>query len=255
LTTLSPPRNIFLGLCVIPFLAAYADAGLTHRYSFNDSAAAKDSVGNIDGKPQGGATIAGGKLVLQNENKNSGDNGVQFVEFAQPILPAKGNASLVVWFTASNIGDFARILDVGDQQEGEGRAFIYFTPHDADGQSRGAITATDAGSKTAMDNDPLDDGKPHMVALVVDGNEKKLHVYIDGKEPKPAEDLGQNLLESVHQKHTWLGRSAFDSDPGLTGSIEELRVYDSPLSADDAAAAFKAGPHDLPASTQPSAAQ
>ena len=212
-------------------------------------------MGNIDGKPQGGATIAGGKLVLQNENKNSGDNGVQFVEFAQPILPAKGNASLVVWFTASNIGDFARILDVGDQQEGEGRAFIYFTPHDADGQSRGAITATDAGSKTAMDNDPLDDGKPHMVALVVDGNEKKLHVYIDGKEPKPAEDLGQNLLESVHQKHTWLGRSAFDSDPGLTGSIEELRVYDSPLSADDAAAAFKAGPHDLPASTQPSAAQ
>jgi hypothetical protein len=252
---LSPPRNIFLGLCAIPFLVAYAPAGLTHRYSFNDNTAAKDSVGNIDGKLQGGATIADGKLVLKNDNKNSGDNGIQFVEFAQPILPAKGSATLVVWFTTNNIGNFARILDIGDQQEGEGQAFIYFTPHDADAQSRGAITATDAGSKTAMDNDPLDDAKLHMVALVVDGNEKKLHVYIDGKEPKSAMDLGQNLLESVHQKHTWLGRSDFDSDPGLTGSIDEFRVYDNPLSADDAAAAFKAGPHDLPASTQPSAAK
>jgi hypothetical protein len=252
---LSTTRKLFLGLCVIPFCVAYAAAGLTHRYSFSDSVAAKDSVGNFDGKLQGGATIADGKLILKNDNKNSGDNDVQYVEFAQPILPAKGGASLVVWFTASNIGDFARILDIGDQQEGEGQAFIYFTPHDADGQSRGAITATDAGSKTAMDNDPLDDGKLHMVALVVDGNEKKLHVYIDGKEPKPAEGLGQNILESVHQKHTWLGRSAFDSDPGLTGSIKELRVYDNPLSADDAAAAFKAGPHDLPPSTQPSVAQ
>ena len=78
---LSTARKLFLGLLLIPFCVANAPAGLTHRYSFNDNAAVKDSVGKIDGKLQGGATVTDGKLVLKNDNKNSGDNGVQFVEF------------------------------------------------------------------------------------------------------------------------------------------------------------------------------
>lgn len=236
----------------VPSTPARAD--LTHRYSFTDAGAVKDSVGKIDGKLQGGATVADGKLTLQNDGKNSGDDGVQFVEFAQPLLPAKGSASIVIWFNANNTGAFSRLLDIGDQQEGEGQAFIYLTPRDADDQSRGAISASDAGSKTNIDNDRLDDGKDHMVALVVDGKGSKLHVFIDGKEPKPAEDIGQNTLDSVHQKHAWIGRSAFDSDPGLSATINEVRIYDNALTADDAAAAFKAGPKNLPASTQPSAA-
>jgi hypothetical protein len=245
--------NLILAVLLIPSFAPTARAGLTHRYSFTDNAAVKDSVGNIDGKLQAGASVAGGKLLLKNENKNSGDNGVQYVEFDQPLIPSKGSVSLVFWFTASNTDAFARILDIGDQQDGDGHAFIYFTPRDADDQSRGAITASDAASKTAVDNDRLDDSKEHMVAIVVDAGDKKLHLYIDGKEPKPAEDLGQNDLESVRPKHTWLGRSGFDNDPGLTASIEELRVYDNPLSADDVAAAFSAGPQNLPArATQPS---
>jgi hypothetical protein len=242
-----------LAVCILS-LAVYANADLTHRYSFTDATTVKDSVGKIDGKLVGGATVADGKLTLQNDGKNSGDDGVQYVEFAQPLLPAKGSASIVVWSTTNNIGSFSRILDIGDQQEGEGQAFIYITPRDGDDQSRGAITASDAGSKTNIDNDRIDDGKEHMIALVIDGDAGKLHAYIDGKESKGAEDLGQNVLDSVKQKHAWLGRSAFDSDPGLTGSIEELRIYDNALSADDVAAAFKTGPKNLPASTQPSAA-
>ena len=253
---LSTMRTLALGFCLIPIWLSPAQAGLIHRFSFTDNAAVKDSVGNIDGKLQGGATVADGKLVLKNDSKNSGDDGVQYVEFAQPLLPAKGSASLVVWFTANEIGAYSRIVDIGDQQDGEGRAFIYFTPRDAEDQSRAGITASDAASKTALDNDRLDDGKPHMVALIVDGKEKKLHVYIDGKEPKPAEALGDNVLDSVHPKHTWLGRSAFDNDPGLTASINEFRVYDNALGADDVAAAFAAGPRNLPApATQPSDAK
>jgi hypothetical protein len=246
-----PAAWSIFAICASALLAPRAQAGLTHRYSFKDTGSVKDSVGNTDGTLKGGATIADGKLTLKNDDKTSGDDGVAYVDFSQPLLPKTGSATIVAWFTTKDLGPFARVIDIGDQQDGAGQAFIYFTPRDADDQSRAAISATDAGSKTAADNDRLDDGKQHMIAFVIDGTAKKLHVFIDGKEPSPPQDLGDNTLESVHQKHTWLGRSAFDSDPGYTGSIDELRVYDQALSADDVSQALKAGRGSVPATTQP----
>jgi hypothetical protein len=241
---------LLISLIGTSFCAVAVRADLIHRYSFHETGI-KDSVGNADGAMKG-ASIVDGKLVLKNDGKNSGDDDVQFVEFSKPILPKTGSVSLVFWFTASDAGAFSRLIDLGDQDNSEGRAFIYFTARDSDDQSRAAISATDAGSKTNLDNDRLDDGEKHMVALVIDGDAKKFHVFIDGKEPTPAVGLGDNTLDKVSPKHAWIGRSAFDTDPGLSATVEEFRVYDNALSATDVAAAMKAGPGALPsASTQP----
>lgn len=227
-------------LCSAP---AYGD--LIHRYSFNDGTA-KDSVGNVDGALKGGATIANGSLVLANQDKSSGDAGVEYVEFSGPIIPKSGSASLVFWFTAKDCGAYSRIFNVSDREGAEGRAYLYFTPRNADDQSRTAITATDAAGKTAIDGDRLDDGKEHMVAVVIDGATKKLRVFVDGKEPVAAQDLGANTLDKVRPVYNWLGRSAFDQDAALTGSINEFRVYDEALNLEQATAIFKAGPDALP---------
>jgi hypothetical protein len=243
---ISAARWITLGIFAIGICASNAGADLTHRYSFNDAGAAKDSVGKIDGKLVGGATIADGKLTLKNDGKSSGDDGVAYLEFAGPILPKTGSVSIEVWFTAKDLTGFERVLNIGDHDSGEGQAFIYFTPKTADGQSRVAITATDTASKTAIDNQALDDGKEHMVAIVIDGTAKKIHFFVDGKEPTAASDLGDNTLDKVRQVDNWLGRSSFDHDPGYIGTIDELRIYDQPLSADEVAAAQTAGPDTLP---------
>jgi Concanavalin A-like lectin/glucanases superfamily len=232
-------------LMVVIVLAGAASAGLTHRYSFNDAGTAKDSVGNVDGVLNGGATVAGGRVAISNTERNSGDDKMAYVDFPRPLLPKSGSATLVAWFTCKDVGQFARVMDIGEKDGGEGEAFIYFTPRDADELSRGAITATDAASKVYCDVDRLDDGKPHMIALVIDGNAKKLHLFVDGTEPQPAVDLGPNTLDAVRQQHTWLGRSAFEDDAGFNGSIDEFRVYDQALSAGDVAAAFKAGPNSV----------
>jgi hypothetical protein len=226
--------------------AAVTHAGLIHRYSFNDGTA-KDSVGKDDGKLKGTATVKDGSLVLANADKTSGDDGLSYLEFASSVLPDKGTSvSLVYWFTAKDVTGFARILDIGDKDGANGQAFIYYTPKNGDGQARAAITATDTASKTFIDNGPLDDGKPHVVAFVVDGAAKKLHVFVDGKEPVAAADLGDNTLDKVKATHNWIGRSGFDQDPGLSGSIDEFRVYDNVLTLDEAAAIAKAGPDALP---------
>jgi hypothetical protein len=245
-----PPRRLALFVILLVgtgFLVHPAHADLIHRYSFHDPAV-KDSVGDADPTLKG-ASVVGGKLVLKNGDKNSGDDDVQFVEFSKPILPKSGSVSIVFWFTAENAGAFSRVIDFGDQDNAEGKAFIYFTPRDSDDDSRAAISARDAGSKTNVDNDRLDDAKQHMVALVIDGNAKKFHVYIDGQEPAAAADLGDNTLDKVSRKHAWIGRSAFDNDPGLSATVEELRVYDNALSPADITAAMKAGPTALPSAT------
>ena len=82
---------------------------------------------------------------------------------------------------------------------------FYMTARTADDNSRAAISATDAASKSAVDGDRLDDGKPHMAALVIDGTAKKIHLYVDGNEIGTAADLGDNTLDKVKQEHA-LGR-------------------------------------------------
>jgi hypothetical protein len=231
-----------LGICV-----SAAQAGLIHRFSFKDGAA-KDSVGSVDGKLKGaGASIVEGRLVLKNDDSANGDK-ISCLEFAGSLLPKGGTTvSFALWFTAKDTSGFARLLNFGDSEGTEGKQFIYLSPKTGDGSARAAITGSDVGSKTALDFDALDDGKPHMVAMVIDGAAKKLRVFVDGAEPKPAEALGDNTLDKVKPVENWLGKSSFAADPGLSASIDELRVYDHALTADEAAAAFKAGPDALPA--------
>jgi len=241
----------FAGLLALGLGVTTAQATLTHRYSFKDGIA-QDSVGKVDGKLKGaGASIADGKLILKNEESATGDK-ISCLEFAGSLLPKGGNSvSFVVWFTAKDIGGFARVLNFGESEGGEGRQFIYFSPRTGDGSARVAITGSDVGSKTYLDSDALDDGRPHLVVIVIDGAAKKLRVFVDGKEPNPAADLGDNTLDKVKPVENWLGKSSFSADPGLSGAIDEFRVYDQALTADDAIAAFKAGPDKLPTASVP----
>lgn len=238
---------------ILSIAISTSSAGLIHRYSF-DKETPKDSVGTADGALKGaGATISGGKLVLKNDSSVSGGD-ISHVAFSAPILPKDvKNASLVIWFTAKDVAPYSRLIDIGDSEGGEGRAFIYITPRNADEQSRAAITSSDVSARVPLDNPRLDDDKPHMLAVIFNGTTKKMHVFIDGKEPKPAEDITDNTVDKVRPVHSYLGKSSFDADPGLSASIDEFRVYDNALTADEVAAIQKAGPDALPAAaaTQP----
>jgi hypothetical protein len=244
MTAVSQIRCVAVLIAALTLCCGIARAGLIHRYSFTDGA--KDSVGKIDGTLKGDAKVADGKLVLNNGGKGSDDPKLSYLEFGAPLIPKGGSVSLVAWVTSSGSYPYARVVDIGNSEGGVGEAFIYIVARHDEDKSRGAITASDTDSKTMVSGDPLDDGKPHMAVLVIDGDAKKLRMYIDGKQSAPAEDLGQNTLDKVKPVHNWLGRSAFDENPGLSASIDEFRVYDHALSTEEVGALQKAGPDKLP---------
>jgi hypothetical protein len=217
-----------------------ADPSLIHRYSFTD--AANDSVGKVDGVLKNGAKVSGGKLVLDNAGKTSADASLAYLEFPAPIIPKSGSVSIVFWFMASNTDSFARVIDFGDREGDQGRRFIYFTPRNSNDDARVAITATDTSAKTFIDSPRLDDAKTHMVAIVIDDAAKKLRLFVDGKEPVAAAELGENVLSAVRPTHSWIGKSGFDQDGALSAALEELRVYSRAITPNEAAELAKAGP-------------
>jgi len=246
--TASRINRIIVFIIAIGLCAASANAGLIHRYSFK-SGTTKDSVGKVDATLKGTAKIVDGKLVLQNGDKTSDDTNLSYLEFNSSILPAsadaKSSTSLLIWITAKENAPFARVLDIGDKSGAEGQQFIYLVAKHEDDMSRAAITASDTGSKAYITGARLDDGKPHLAAIVIDGAAKKLHLYVDGKESE-AQDLGDNTLDTVHPVHNWIGKSGFDADPGLSASFDEIRVYDTALKSSEIAEIYKAGPDALP---------
>lgn len=234
--------NRVLGIVLVGGLCAGAQAGIIHRYSFNDGSA-KDSVGKVDGKLVGtGATVADGKLVLKNDLAADASK-ISYLEFAGPVIPKSGSVTIVFWMQAKDVPQYSRVLDFGTSVGGDGNAFIYFTARTADDRSRAAISATDVGGRVPHDGARLDDDKVHMVAVVINGTTKKMQVFIDGKESESAMDLGGNTLDAVKPVNNYLGRSSFDIDPGFSGSIDEFRVYDHPMTAAEVTAAHAAGPN------------
>jgi hypothetical protein len=244
--------TVLLTLCCA--CALPARAGLIHCYTFNNGG--KDAVGDVHANLKGEAKVENGKLVLNNGEKLSTDPSLAYVEFASSPLPKQGSVTLMIWFTATDTVPYARLLNFSDQEAGEGRSFIYLTPRNADDQTRAGITPGTVDERIPIDADRLDDGKPHMVTIVIDGATRKMHLYVDGKAPSTPVDLGTASLDKVKPVQNWIGRSSFEQDGGLTATIDEFRVYDHALTAEEIAAAHKAGPDASPApTTQPAKGQ
>jgi hypothetical protein len=180
---------------------------------------------------------------LENAGKVSNDSALSYVSFSERILPKAGNTTIEVWFISNSDGSFARLFDFGRR----GQGYLFLTVNDGGNDiARAAITNNDWGEETKISSDSnVNDGRLHMVAVVIDGAAKNLHFYIDGKEQGGAEPLGDNGLEKIQGSNHWLGRSLYDTDAGFTGSISELRIFDTALKPAEIAAHFKAGPAEI----------
>ncbi len=191
---------------------------LAHRYSFTSDAS--DSV-VFDG---------------DTANKNS------YVDLPSGLISSFDSVTLEAWVSLGTVGTWARIIDFGSQSStAGGLTYVFLCPHTGTPNTRAVLSdGTEAGVELASTLD----GFSGQVAVVYDPPSNIESLYTNGVLAASA-GLGGKLLSGVNDIHCWLGKSLYAGDSGLSGSIDELRIYAGAFTAAQVTADFNAGPNTV----------
>ncbi len=216
-------------------------AALTHRYSFNDaptSTAAADSIGGSawNGALNGDATLSGSELVLDGVNA--------FVQLPAGIINGYSSLSIETWASLGANGRWVRLWDFGDQNSGGGgNSSIYFSPHNGGDGLQLTMFNPGTGSDVALSTNLDNVSNLQIVGVYTAGS---MSLYFNGAL------VGQNLAVTLPvtanvDMNSFIGKSMFNPDPYLTGSVDEFRIYQGALTPAEVASHYAAGPNALPA--------
>ncbi|MGD9635013.1 MAG: LamG-like jellyroll fold domain-containing protein [Pirellulales bacterium] len=268
-------RQLWLLVGVAMLFAASAEAALTHRYSFNDGTA-NDSVGTAHGTVVGtNGSISGGALVLANNGEGSQNPGAAgaFLDLPNGLITssaaASGAVTVEMWITMQENRDWAAAFSAGTSVHGENTSdccndnepYIQVIPRSGDGGQGNDVRVTsnsyggpegwvdDLGAANGTD---LAVGQQEHLVSVFDqsgGLPGSITVYRNGSLMGTAAMAANLDLKTFLRAdntggdvNVWLGRSQWP-DSLAEASYDEVRIYSHALSANEAAANFRAGPN------------
>ncbi|HTL59558.1 MAG TPA: LamG-like jellyroll fold domain-containing protein [Candidatus Limnocylindrales bacterium] len=218
-----------------------APAVLTHRYSFNDptsSTTVSDAVAGASGVGtlNGSAQLDGTNLVLD------GVNG--YVQLPTRIISGYSAVSFEAWASFSANAQWVRLWDFGDQNGGGGgNSSIYFTPHNgSDGLNLTMFKpgfGSDVGLSTNLDNVP----EMQIVGVYTD---KEMDLYFNGTLVGRNTNVQLAVTDNI-DVNSFIGKSMFNPDPYLNGTVDEFRIYQGALTPGQVGSDYAAGPNALPA--------
>ena len=236
---------------------------LRHRYSFSGNA--NDSVGGAHGTVQDpgivtNITFSNGQVVFDDnlvagENQTSDDPNLHWVDLPNGIVSALGDhATFMIWYTIEDPAapDNVRVFTAGDA-DGSGTEAEYidgaWTGMTGDGpwveimtrsgnisfgsRGAGAVAANDGAAANYV-------GQEICLAGVWDGSNSQMILYVNSAQTGTA--TPQRKLADLADVSNWLGRSNSTADKAFIGKINELRIYDVPLTRHWIEAMCEAGP-------------
>jgi len=196
-----------------------ASADMICRVSFTTDA--NDSVSSLKGALKGTAAIADGKVNL---------DGAGWIEYPGGIVTKLDSAAVEAWFSYRSNTSWVRLFDFGNtNSQGQVANVWYFTPRYPQG-SRTTFSNTDPGFKyeETIDNKPLPQDVPIHVVVIFNSTENKAKLYVNGQ--LIGERKMTVKLSDIGTQHLYLGKSSYNSDRPLRGTIDEFRIYNSTLS-------------------------
>lgn len=211
---------------------------LTHLYTFDGNA--NDSVGTAHATLFNGASVNSGVLQLTNAGITSGQSNVQYARLPAGVLPDSGSATIETWFTVHRPANWGRVFDFGDNAGASGNSYLFFTAASSNADARAVLRP--AGQAERVATAPTQEkGGMKMATLVLDSAADQLRLFINGVLVSTTGLAGAGIA-SINDVNLYLGRSLFSTDPGFSGTIDELRIYDEALSDATIAAHAATGP-------------
>ena len=242
----------------------YVPTALVHRYSFNDGTA-NDSVGSANGTLVGNATISGGQLVLP--NTTSVAPATDYLQLPAGILtnnPAYGigtndndpAVTVEAWATVK-AGQYtwANLFDFGNRDTGGLSEYdIHVCVHASDNSTIAGISDSDNANVDYqyIDLGPgssLDGGTNVHITAVFNPPAGYVAIYLNGVL------AGANYNVTIPMSGVQAVRNIIGADnwpdPGMQGSIDEFRIYNGALTANEIAATQVLGPNQLLSASSP----
>jgi hypothetical protein len=213
---------------------------LTHRYSFfnepNGSMTATDLVASANGTLQGGAVITGGQLVL------SGASGT-YLNLPGGLITGDSAVTVEAWADFGTLPVNCYLFSFGNTDgSGAGEDYIFCAPQAA----RITISGVDPGynaEQNATCSGWSGRTNVHVVAIY-NPSAHYLAVYTNGVLAgiNTAETVS---LASVNDVYSYLGRSLYTADPYAPINVDEFRIYNGALSAQQVALDAASGPGQI----------
>jgi hypothetical protein len=198
--------RILIGLAalVVPAAAAHAVSPI-HAYEFNGNV--NDSVGGQHGTLIGGASVVGGRLILDGSN--------DYVQFNTTLVPTSGPYSVFIRVNGTgNLGRFTEIISQGFS--GSTGFYIGTEPG-------GNIRLTDQIPVTGIAF-PAGENE-----LLFSTSNSASFLYINGIQVFSTGVLGAN---GGGGSNTRFGRQFGNLDEYFAGSIDAIRIYDQAITPD-----------------------
>jgi hypothetical protein len=223
---------------IVMFSCVTAQGVIVNRYSFNDGdTTAIDSVSGKDGTLEGTATISGNRLVLDG-------SGAAVWLPSDTLDPALTAVTVECWIEVSSPATWARGWEFGASDGSNGGYSFYFVPNSGSNNTQFSTTTTGfPGWQTgeeSITSDGLEAGVYTHVACVFDSAGAEMKMYIDGELAASAPTTMD--LSLVAREKALIGDSTYSGDPGLNGSVDEFRIYDTAMSDGEVLDSFNAGP-------------
>ena len=224
---------------IVIFSCVSAQGVVIHRYSFNDGdTTAIDSVGGKDGILSGTATIAGNRLVLD----GSADCAAWLP--SDTLDAGLTDVTIECWVEVSGINTWARAWDFGATSGGNGGNTMYFVPNNGGGGTQLTVSTTGFPSwqtgEQSITSAGLVEGEMAHVVCVFDSAGPETRMYINGA--LAASGATTMDLALVARENAYIGDSSYTGDPGLNGSVDEFRIYDTAFTEGDVVDSMNAGP-------------
>ncbi|MDQ0064097.1 LamG-like jellyroll fold domain-containing protein [Paenibacillus harenae] len=204
-------------------------AGLISRYKLDETSgtSAADASGNGNhGTLNGGTAWATGKIGGAADL--AGPNG--YIALPGGIVSETDTITIAAWVNLDTASNWTRIFDFGSGSS----TSMFLTPKNgANGKIRFAIKNNNSSEQIIEGQSALPTGGWHHVAVTLNGSTGTL--YVDGAL------VGSNTSMTIKPSdlgattQNWIGRSQYP-DPYLDGRVDDFRIYDQALPADEIAA-------------------
>jgi len=245
----SNPKKPFSLLAGAAILAGASLTGsaqtLIDQWNFNETSgttAANTVGGGASATLMAGASFNGsGGVTLNGSTDGSGN----YIDLGN-ALSGLTSVTLECWFNYTQVNNRAPLITgLGSQSNYYLRYSLYDTSYQSPNAYVEANNAWGSGGNTLAQTGAPAQNTLEQVAIVYDPTTSSEAIYVNGV--LAASTSGSLLsLNSIAGSDLTLGKSAFGSDPTLTGTINQFSIYSGDLSGAQIAADYASGPVIVP---------